>query len=158
MWAQRWNNIANILTPYPNKSTLDVTQAMVEQGWTPKIMFEKADDFFQSIGLPKMPEAFWKGSLIERPKDGRELVCHPSGWDFHNGIDYRIKMCTTVNMEDFIYVNHEMGHIQYYLAYKNQSYLFRDGANPGFHEGVADILSIAIGETHYSSPFKCSVN
>ena len=110
-------------------------------------MFEKADDFFQSIGLPKMPEAFWKGSLIERPKDGRELVCHPSGWDFHNGIDYRIKMCTTVNMEDFIYVNHEMGHIQYYLAYKNQSYLFRDGANPGFHEGVADILSIAVGET-----------
>ena len=158
MWAQRWNNIANILTPYPDKPTLDVSQAMVDQGWTPKIMFEKADEFFQSIGLPEMPEAFWKGSLIERPKDGRELVCHPSGWDFHNGIDYRIKMCTTVNMEDFIYVNHEMGHIQYYLAYKNQSYLFRDGANPGFHEGVADILSIAVGETNYFSPLKCSAN
>ncbi len=32
------------------------------------------------------------------------------------------------------------------MCYKNQSYLFRDGANPGFHEGVADILSLAVGE------------
>jgi len=37
-----------------------------------------------------------------------------------------------------------MGHIQYYMRYRNQSYFFRDGANPGFHEGVADILSLAM--------------
>ena len=52
-------------------------------------------------------------------------------------------------MEDFITVNHEMGHIQYQMAYKNQSYLYRTGANPGFHEGVADILSIAVGKINY---------
>ena len=28
-------------------------------------------------------------------------------------------------------VNHEMGHIQYYLQYKNLSYFYRTGANPG---------------------------
>jgi len=38
-----------------------------------------------------------------------------------------------------------MGHIQYQRSYKNLSFLFRDGANPGFHEGVADILSLAVG-------------
>jgi len=47
--------------------------------------------------------------------------------------------------EDFIVVNHEMGHIQYQRSYRNQSFLFRDGANPGFHEGIADILSLAVG-------------
>jgi len=149
MWAQSWSNIATMLTPYPDKPTLDVTEAMVKQGWTPKIMFEKADEFFQSMGLPEMPEAFWKDSLLERPKDGRELVCHASAEDFYNGVDYRIKQCTKVNMEDFITVNHEMGHVQYHLAYKNQSFLFRSGANPGFHEGVADILSIAVGTAGY---------
>ena len=35
------------------------------------------------------------------------------------------------------------------MRYRNQSYLFRDGANPGFHEGVADILSLAVGTPSY---------
>ena len=146
MWAQSWNNIENILTPYPDKPSIDVSEAMVKEGWTAKTMFEKADEFFQSMGLPEMTEAFWNGSIIERPKDGRELTCHASAWDFYNGVDYRIKQCTKVNMEDFITVNHEMGHTQYQMAYKNQSFLYRNGANPGFHEGVADILSIAVGK------------
>ena len=30
-----------------------------------------------------------------------------------------------------IQVNHEMGHIQYFLQYKNLSYFYRDAANPG---------------------------
>ena len=153
MWAQSWNNIANILIPYPDKPSIDVSEEMVKQGWTAKIMFDKADEFFQSMGLPPMTDAFWKGSIIEKPKDGRELTCHASAWDFYNGVDFRIKQCTKVTMEDFITVNHEMGHIQYQMAYKNQSYLFRNGANPGFHEGVADILSIAVGELHFDKIF-----
>ncbi len=30
-----------------------------------------------------------------------------------------------------------------------QSYLFRDGANPGYHEGVADIVSLAVSTVSY---------
>ncbi len=54
MWAQSWGNLADILRPYPDKPTTDVTDAMVAAGWTPKIMFEKADEFFQSMGLEPM--------------------------------------------------------------------------------------------------------
>ena len=32
---------------------------------------------------------FWEGSILEKPKDGRELVCHASAWDFYNGKDFR---------------------------------------------------------------------
>ncbi len=53
-----------------------------------------------------------------------------------------------MTQSDFIVVNHEMGHTQYQMSYRNQSYLFRNGANPGFHEGVADILSLAVGEAY----------
>jgi len=149
MWAQSWSNIADILKPYPNKPSINVTGEMIKQGWTPTKMFQKADDFFQSMGLDPMPEKFWTGSILEKPDDGRELTCHASAWDFYNGEDFRIKQCTRVNQEDFVTVNHEMGHIQYYLQYKNQSYLYRGGANPGFHEGVADILSLAVGTATY---------
>ena len=124
MWAQDWNNIADILRPYPSKPAIDVTQEMVKQKWTPKIMFEKAEDFFKSMGFEPMTDNFWKNSVIEKPDD-RDIVCHASAWDFYGDDDYRIKMCTRVNEEDFVTVNHEMGHIQYYMRYRNQSYLFR---------------------------------
>lgn len=53
-------------------------------------------------------------------------------------------MCTEVNMEDFITVHHEMGHIQYYLLYKDQPITFRGGANPGFHEAVGDTIALSV--------------
>jgi len=52
-------------------------------------------------------------------------------------------MCTKVNMGDFLTVHHEMGHNQYQMAYRNLSYLLRDGANEGFHEAVGEIMSLS---------------
>ena len=43
----------------------------------------------------------------------------------------RIKQCTDVTMEYLVTTHHEMGHIQYYLQYKDQAVPFRRGANPG---------------------------
>lgn len=34
-------------------------------------------------------------------------------------------------MENLISTHHEMAHIQYYLQYADEPYLYRDGANPG---------------------------
>jgi hypothetical protein len=48
----------------------------------------------------------------------------------------RIKMCTTVDDENFITVHHEMGHIEYYQAYSSQPAVFRNGANSAFHECI----------------------
>ncbi len=50
------------MRPYPTKPSVDVTQAMKDQGWTPKIMFQKADEFFISLGLDPMPEV-WQLTL-----------------------------------------------------------------------------------------------
>lgn len=44
---------------------------------------------------------------------------------------FRIKMCTEVNMVDLVTVHHEMGHIEYFMAYKNLPHSFRESANPG---------------------------
>merc|ERR1719384_59641 len=91
MWAQSWNNIADIVKPFPDKPSINVTGEMVKQGWTQRKMFQKADEFFQSMGLDKMPDKFWSESLLEKPDDGREVVCHASAWDFYNDEDFRIK-------------------------------------------------------------------
>ncbi|CAG7830987.1 unnamed protein product, partial [Allacma fusca] len=77
----------------------------------------------------------------------RVVVCHASAEDFCLGgdtKDYRIKMCTGVNQEDLVTVHHEMGHIEYFMQYAKQHFIFRDGANPGFHEAIGDALALAV--------------
>ena len=50
-------------------------------------MFQTSEEFFKSIGLKGMPQAFWNRSMIVRPPD-REVVCHASAWDFYNRKDF----------------------------------------------------------------------
>ena len=136
MWAQSWGNIYSLTVPFPNKTSVDVTEQMilqvshflishtfrvslrfiwsrsdwhsrnkfgcilmildnglkwkqfVEQGYTPKKMFEVSDEFFTSLGLIPMPPEFWEKSVFEKPED-KEMVCHASAWDFCNGKDFR---------------------------------------------------------------------
>ncbi|MGH0131856.1 UNVERIFIED_CONTAM: hypothetical protein FKN15_047959 [Acipenser sinensis] len=143
MWAQQWNNIYDMMIPFPNKPNMDVTQTMVDQKWNATHMFRVSEEFFTSLGLIGMPQEFWDKSMLEKPDD-REVVCHASAWDFYNRKDFRIKQCTTVTMEQLFTVHHEMGHIEYYLQYKDQPVTFRGGANPGFHEAVGDVLSLSV--------------
>lgn len=144
LWGQVWENIADFTTPFPEKKLLDVTAEMNKQGYTPLKMFHMGDDFFQSLNMTKLPQDFWDKSILEKPTDGRNLVCHASAWDFFATDDVRIKQCTRVNMREFFVVHHELGHIQYYLQYQHQPIEYRLGANPGFHEAVGDLLSLSV--------------
>lgn len=47
-------------------------------------------------------------------------------------------------MDDLITAHHEMGHVQYFLQYKDQPISFRDGANPGFHEAIGDVMALSV--------------
>lgn len=142
MWAQTWANIADFTTPYQGKKLPDVSDAMVEQGYDAVRIFRTAEDFFKSVNLSSMPESFWEKSILEKQKD-KEMVCHASAWDFYDGKDFRIKQCTRINMEDLLTAHHEMGHVEYYLQYKNQPTVFKEGANPGFHEAVGDVIALS---------------
>ena len=39
-------------------------------------------------------------------------------------------MCAKVSMNDLFIIHHEMGHIQYYMSYKDQPFIYKDGAHP----------------------------
>ncbi|EDM06349.1 angiotensin I converting enzyme (peptidyl-dipeptidase A) 1, isoform CRA_b [Rattus norvegicus] len=144
MWAQTWSNIYDLVAPFPSAPSIDATEAMIKQGWTPRRIFKEADNFFTSLGLLPVPPEFWNKSMLEKPTDGREVVCHASAWDFYNGKDFRIKQCTSVNMEELVIAHHEMGHIQYFMQYKDLPVTFREGANPGFHEAIGDVLALSV--------------
>ncbi|XP_037350441.1 angiotensin-converting enzyme-like protein Ace3 [Talpa occidentalis] len=147
MWAQSWVNILDLVLPFPNKPLEDITKIMKVQHWRPAKMFEEADKFFISMGLLPTPPEFWKRSMLERPTDGREVECHASAWDFFNGKDFRIKKCTEVTIEDLLSVFHQMGHIQYFMQYRNLSVIFRAGANPAFEEAMGSVITLSVS-TH----------
>lgn len=52
-------------------------------------------------------------------------------------------------MDDLLTAHHEMGHIQYFLQYKNQPIAFKEGANPGFHEAVGDTIALSASTPDY---------
>ncbi|KAJ8918902.1 hypothetical protein NQ315_016804 [Exocentrus adspersus] len=164
MWAQSWGNLADLVMPFPNITKMDVDAALKEQGYTVLKLFQTADEFYQSMGLFPMGVCYNEsaGAMINRPNDGREVVCHASAWDFCDGKTYRLKpkrlsrlkMCTQVNFEDFTTIHHEMGHIQYYMQYKDQPYAFREGANPGFHEAIGDTIALSVATPNHLKEIK----
>ncbi|HAY06255.1 MAG TPA: M2 family metallopeptidase [Hyphomonas sp.] len=143
MWAQQWSGIYDIVQPPTAPVQYDVTQRLVAQGYTPVKMVETAEAFFVSLGLDPLPQTFWERSMIVQP-EGREVQCHASAWDLDDEEDVRIKMCTQVNSEDFYTVHHELGHNYYQRAYKDQDFLYKNGAHDGFHEAIGDFVALSI--------------
>jgi peptidyl-dipeptidase A len=145
MWAQNWNNLYPILKPATGASSFDLTKVLEERKTDAKQMTQYAERFYTSLGMQKLPETFWERSLLTKPRD-RDVVCHASAWPIDEKDDVRIKMCITPTAEDFTVIHHELGHIYYFLAYnkKPQPYLFRTGANDGFHEAIGDTVALSI--------------
>ncbi len=143
MWSQTWGEIYDLAEPYAGIAELDVTQAMQDQDYSAAHMTELAQDFFVSLGMPELPASFWERSLLVKPRD-REVVCHASAWSMDGKDDVRIKMCIEPTQENLFTIYHELGHIYYYLAYRDLPALFQQGAHDGFHEAVGDTVTLSI--------------
>jgi peptidyl-dipeptidase A len=145
MWAQEWGNIFPIVAPRGAGAGTgyDLSALLKARNVDQREMVRYGERFFTSLGFDSLPATFWERSQIVKPRD-REVVCHASAWDIDNKDDIRIKMCTEVTGDDFVTVHHELGHNFYQRAYKNQPFLFQNGANDGFHEAIGDAVALSI--------------
>ncbi len=144
MWAQEWGNIYDIVAPKGAGDVgYDTGELLKAKGYDPLKMVKQGEAFYSSLGFAPLPETFWQRSQITKPAD-REVICHASAWDIDNADDIRIKMCTKVNGDDFVTIHHELGHNYYQRAYKDQPFLYKNGANDGFHEAIGDTVALSI--------------
>jgi peptidyl-dipeptidase A len=144
MWAQQWNRVYDdLLKPYPAASIESADRMLQKDKWDAVRMTKSAESFYTSIGFPALPKTFWERSMLTRPRD-REVVCHASAWDIDDKDDVRIKMCIKPIEEDLFTVYHELGHVYYYIWYKDQPPLFQDGAHDGFHEAIGDAINLSV--------------
>jgi peptidyl-dipeptidase A len=143
MWAQSWDNLTDLLAPPSSAPAEDLTKVLVERRTSPRQMVEYAERFFVSLGLDPLPASFWERSMFVRPQD-REVVCHASAWDLDFVNDVRIKMCIDITAEEFRVIHHELGHNYYQRACGPLDFLYRDGANDGFHEAIGDTIALSV--------------
>ncbi|WP_263366419.1 M2 family metallopeptidase [Edaphobacter bradus] len=150
MWAQEWGNIYDLVAPpatgykmYDLEGALKQQIGPVSELDAAKKMAKYGEGFFTSLGFEPLPATFWERSQFIKPRD-RDVVCHASAWDVDNDQDLRVKMCIKVDADNFTTVHHEEGHNFYQRAYRNRPFLFRDGANDGFHEAIGDAIALSI--------------
>ncbi|KAJ8935487.1 hypothetical protein NQ314_012779 [Rhamnusium bicolor] len=164
------SDLPNTQYPFPNVSEIDIDLSLKEQGYGVSDLFYVANAFFTELGLFSMKKCYDEkaGAMITEPLDGREVLCEANSWDFCDGRTFLLKMCTKVKYDDLTTIHHEMGHIQYYMQYKNQPHVFRSGANPGFHEAIGDAIGLAVATpthmkgihllTNYTESDEASIN
>ncbi|MBX9859121.1 MAG: M2 family metallopeptidase [Sphingomonas sp.] len=144
MWAQEWGNIYDLVAPKgAGDLGFDIGDLLKAKSYDPVKMVRTGEGFYSSLGFAPLPETFWARSQIVKPAD-RDVICHASAWDIDSLDDIRIKMCTKVNSDDFVTIHHELGHNYYQRAYKAQPFLYKNGANDGFHEAIGDFVALSI--------------
>ncbi|XP_063229178.1 angiotensin-converting enzyme-like [Bacillus rossius redtenbacheri] len=90
------------------------------------------------LGLDAMTPTSW------RAPSGRNTTCHGTAANMFRPGDYRMLLCAEVSAEDFYVIHHEMGHIEYYMSYRDQPAIFQDGANSAFQEAVGDAVMFGV--------------
>jgi peptidyl-dipeptidase A len=143
MWAQEWGNVYDLAAPPAAPASYDIGEILTQRKTTAKQVVQYGEGFFRSLGLETLPDTFWERSILTKPAD-RDVVCHASAWHIDLERDVRLKVCLHDTTDDFVTVHHELGHIYYYLAYRKQPFLFRNGANDGFHEAIGDAIALSI--------------
>ena len=141
-WGQEWSGIveaAKLESYFTNKS--------------PEWIVKTAEEFYTGIGFPKLPATFWTVSDLFPIKAGdtRKKNTHASCWHVDLDNDIRSLMSVEANPWWFTTSHHELGHAYYFISYTRPevSPLLRIGANPAFHEGMGELISLAAGQVPY---------
>jgi peptidyl-dipeptidase A len=141
-WSQEWTGLvaaANLDDRFKSR--------------TPEWIIKTAEQFYTGLGLDPLPATFWtKSDLYPVPAgDPRKKNTHASCWHIDLGNDIRSLQSIEANSEWFYAAHHELGHGYYFMSYTRPEVppLLRTGANPSFHEGIGELISLASSQVPY---------
>lgn len=141
-WAQSWPGLVD-------SANLDA----LFKRMTREHVVRTAEDFYVSLGFPRVPASFWQKSdlyPVDKPS-ARKKNAHASAWHIDGKLDVRSLMSVEPDEHWFGTAHHELGHIYYYLSYATPEvpFLLRTGANRAFHEAIGELARLASSQTPY---------
>ncbi len=141
-WSQEWPGLvesANLDPLFEKKS--------------PEWIVKTAEQFYTGLGYARLPDSFWTLSDLYPVKvgDARKKNTHASCWHVDLAEDIRSLMSVESNSEWFYTAHHELGHGYYFMTYTQPEVppFLRIGANPAFHEGMGELISLAASQVPY---------
>ena len=141
-WSQNWTGLveaANLDDRFKDK--------------TPESIVKTAESFYTGLGFPPLPATFWTKSDLYpvSATDKRKKNTHASCWHLDLENDIRSLMSVQSNERWFETAHHELGHAYYFISYTRPEVppLLRIGANPAFHEGMGELISLAASQVPY---------
>jgi len=141
-WGQAWPGLVEA-------ASLD----RLFKGKTRESIVRNAEDFYVSLGFPRLAASFWRKSdlyAVDR-NSTRKKNAHASAWHIDREADVRSLMSVEPDERWFGTAHHELGHIYYYVSYARPEvpHLLRAGANRAFHEAVGELAKLASEQTPY---------
>ncbi|MDZ7362611.1 MAG: M2 family metallopeptidase [candidate division KSB1 bacterium] len=137
-WGQDWSAMITA-------EGVDLDGALRQK--TAEWLVRQGEDFYVSLGFPKLPPVFWeKSSLYPLPPEAKyKKNNHASAWHLDLENDVRSLMSVEPNAEWYETVNHELGHVYYFMAYTNPEVpvILREGANRAYHEAIGSLMGLA---------------
>ena len=141
-WSQEWPGVVEAANLDP-----------VFQKKSPESIVKTAEQFYTGLGFPGLPASFWTRSDLYPVKAGdpRKKNTHASCW--HIDLDRDIRSLMSVESDSYWFstAHHELGHGYYFISYTQPEVppLLRLGANPSFHEGMGELISLASSQVPY---------
>jgi len=141
-WSQNWDGLV---------AGADIEDRF--KGRTPEWIIKTAEQFYTGLGFNSLPPSFWTKSDLFPVKagDARKKNTHASCWHIDLENDIRSLQSIEPNSRWFYTAHHELGHGYYFMAYTRPEVppLLRTGANPGYHEGMGELISLASSQVPY---------
>ena len=141
-WSQEWSGIveaANLDDRFKDRK--------------PEWIVKTAEQFYTGLGFAPLPGTFWERSDLYPVPAGnpRKKNTHASCWHVDLDKDIRSLMSVEPNSQWFFTAHHELGHAYYFMSYTRPEVppLLRLGANPAFHEGMGELISLAASQVPY---------
>jgi peptidyl-dipeptidase A len=142
-WSQEWTGVVD--------AAVDLDPLF--KGKSAEWIVKTAEQFWVSLGFPKLPQSFWdKSDLYPVPAGSkRKKNSHASCWHIDLQNDIRSLMSVEPNAQWFRTAHHELGHGYYFMSYSRPEVppILRQGANRAMHEAMGDLAAIAAAQPVY---------
>ncbi len=139
-WGQDWSELVTV-------KGIDLDSIIKSKNYNAEWVAKAAEDYYVSMGFPKLPQIFWdKSSLYPLPAGvDYKKNNHASAWHMDYDQDVRSLMSIEPNAEWYETTHHELGHIYYFLAYSRPEvpFIMREGANRAYHEALGTLFGMA---------------
>ncbi|KRX52995.1 Propionyl-CoA carboxylase alpha chain, mitochondrial [Trichinella sp. T9] len=145
MFAEDWSNLLWNVNFTTARWILEVDQSLRRKNFTVTGMFKQAEVLFRNVGLDNLTEQFWQKSIFEQKKKNpsfeKRLLCRPAVWRFPNDDQYRIGLCATVDVQQFLAAHSTLARVHHLIM---QSELQPVSSTWAGNWNVADVVSLLV--------------